>query len=78
MAHTTLAQVVGKLSDFTLCSKCNSLNRTASKNCVHEDCDTFLTETDSQILFNWVLAEEKFWEEEGYDEAEIDQIEYYV
>jgi len=76
MAHVTLEKVIGKLSDYAICTKCDSLNLLENEKCVHEECDTPLTQ--EKDVFDWVLKEEEFWKNEGYDENEIYNLEYYV
>lgn len=69
---TQLAKVVGKISDYKICTKCYSLNFYENNvcHCCYE------SNFDNNLVQGYINDEYSFYEnEEGYTETEIDDIE---
>lgn len=72
--HTTIAQAIGKPSDFKICKICNVINWYENEVC--HSCKGKKFDKREKEVINYLQEEYVFYVEgEGYDEEEVDNIQ---
>ena len=74
--EVTLDKILCKPDDFKMCVECGAVNWYENDKC--HDCQSNKFNDNADRVTEWAKKEYEFWENEGYDEEEIDNILYEV
>lgn len=75
--ENTLGKISSKPTDYKCCNDCNAINFYDNEVCWDCFIEDF-TERGSKEVHKWINKEYEFYEELGYTEEEIDNIEVEV